>query len=453
VGDGVTVLAQVEDVTDERAAEEALRHQALHDALTGLPNRTLVHDRIQRALSAARRDGTNVAVVFCDVDHFKLINDTHGHQAGDRLLRHVGAALAANLRPGDTAARLGGDEFVLVLCGARDVEHAARIADRLRLAVRRQVDLTSVPTAPALSMGVTLATDESDPESLLAEADAALYRAKALGRDRCEIYDVELRRSAAHQLLLLGELERAVTDREFAVHYQPIVRLDSGDVVGYEALLRWVHPERGLVAPADFLSLLVDSVWDDAVADYVLERACIDLNRLSAIGDRSTFVSINVSVRQLGRADLAGRVSTALAAVGLSPDRLWVEVTEQHAVDRHHLATLERLRDIGVRIAIDDFGTGYAGLTYLQRLPADIVKIDRSFVRRITDDGASRSITGAIADLSELLGLTVVAEGVETRAQAAILRELGVTLGQGYFHGAPEPLPHWTDDRLLPSRA
>jgi diguanylate cyclase (GGDEF)-like protein len=423
---------------DQKRIQEELRHRALHDPLTGLANRELVLDRLDQALARGRRDGRAVAVLFLDVDHFKLVNDSLGHAVGDELLVGLASLLTHHLREVDTAGRLGGDEFVLLLEELSGPAEAIAVAERLLLAVREPLVIGGETVRASLSIGISMAGTGSKGPELLAEADTALYRAKAAGRGRWEVFDAEMRQEALAQLALRSELSGAVDRDEFRLHYQPIVELANGIPLGFEALLRWEHPSRGLLAPGAFLDVLEDSDADSPVAEWVLERACAD----AAAWPDGMFVSVNVSPRQLARPELARRVSDVLARTGLAPDRLWIEVTEDRPLDANQdIADVQRLRDLGVHVALDDFGTGYAGLTYLQRLPADTVKVDLVFVHGIEDDAVSRGIVAAVVGLADALELRVVAEGVETEKQAAALAELGVRYGQGYLWGRPAPMP------------
>jgi diguanylate cyclase (GGDEF)-like protein len=423
---------------DQKRIAAELQHRALHDSLTGLANRELLVDRLDLALARSRRDGRSVAVLFLDVDHFKLVNDSLGHAVGDELLLALAGILALHLREVDTAGRMGGDEFVLLLEELAGPAEAIAVAERLMLAVKEPLLVGGEQVRTSLSVGIALAASGATSSSLLAEADAAMYRAKAAGRGRWEVFDADMRSEAVAQLTLRRELSVAVQQDEFCLHYQPIVELATGEPLGFEALLRWEHPERGLLSPAAFLEVLEDSDVDSPVAEWVLERACSD----AAAWEGSSFVSVNVSPRQLARPDLARRVADVLARTGLAPGRLWIEITEDRPVDANQdIADVQRLRDQGVHVALDDFGTGYAGLTYLQRLPADTVKIDMVFVRSVVHDRVSQGIVSAVVGLAAALDLQVVAEGVETREQADALAGLGVRIAQGYLWARPAPLP------------
>ena len=426
-------------VLEQERVQEQLRHRALHDPLTGLANRELLLDRLDQALARARRDSRAIAVLFLDVDHFKLVNDSLGHGVGDDLLVALAATIGRQLREVDTAGRLGGDEFVVVLEDLSGPAEAIVVAERVLVAVREPLRLGGEQVRTSLSIGISVASATSTGPELLAEADTALYRAKASGRGRWEVFDADMRSQALAHLALRTELVTAVALDQFRLHYQPIVDLRSGAALGYEALLRWEHPTRGLLLPGIFLEVLEDSDADSPVAEWVLERACSDA---AAWPLADLFVSVNVSPRQLSRPDLARRVAAVLERTGLPPGRLWIEVTEDRPLDAHQdVADVTRLRELGVHVALDDFGTGYAGLTYLQRLPADVLKVDRVFVSQLEHDPVSRGIVGAVVGLARVLGLRIVAEGVETSGQAAALRKLGVPYAQGFLFGRPGPLP------------
>jgi diguanylate cyclase (GGDEF)-like protein len=446
--DHARLYADLQQAMEEQTrVQRELQHRALHDSLTGLANRELLLDRLDQALARSRRDGRAVAVLFLDLDHFKLVNDSLGHAVGDELLVAVAALLQQHLREVDTAGRLGGDEFVLVLEELTGPAEAIAVAERLLIASRQAVPVGGELMRTSLSIGIAVASARSTSSELLAEADAALYRAKAAGRGRWEVFDSDMRSEALAQLALRSELSQALDGQQFDVFYQPIVRISDARVLGYEALLRWQHPTRGLLLPAAFLSVLEDGDSDSPVAEWVLERVCAD----AASWGGSEFVSVNISPRQLARPELARRVASVLERTGLDADRLWVEITEDRPVDaQQDIADVRRLRDLGVHVVLDDFGSGYAGLSYLQRLPADVVKIDAGFIAGIAEDPVSRGIVGAVVGLAEVLGLSVVGEGVETAAQADILHTLGVTLGQGFLWGRPGSRPTSPDPIAAP---
>ena len=449
---GRCALATLEDITQERAAETQLRHLALHDALTSLPNRALISDRLEHALARAGRDGRPVAVAVVDLDHFKLVNDSYGHQVGDQLLIATAGALSGALRSSDTAGRLGGDEFIVVCEGVRDAQELQVIAERLRAAVRVPVRVGDITLFPSASVGCTLSSDGANPDRLVGEADMALYRAKARGRGRFEVFDEEMRSNSMAQLELRAELDQALANDEFELHYQPIIDLATDAPIGYEALLRWRHPERGLLLPGQFLDVLTDTDLETPVTRWTLRRACQDLQTFVTAPDGASFVSVNLSPRQLVRPDLAQDVLAAVADSGVDPSRLWLEITEQTILDTRHRSSLEALQQIGCRIVLDDFGTGYSGLTYLQQLPVNVLKIDREFVARLATDRVSTGIIAAVTDLAELLELTVVAEGVETRDQSEMLRAMGMRYVQGFLFARPQPAERWRVGAVIPQQ-
>ncbi|HEU5033994.1 MAG TPA: GGDEF domain-containing phosphodiesterase, partial [Mycobacteriales bacterium] len=332
------------------------------------------------------------------------------------------------------------DEFIVVCEGVPDSEAAAAMTERLRAAVRVPVDVDGLTLLPSASLGCTLSTGDVTADQMVAEADAALYRAKAAGRGRSELFDEEMRRVSRNQTELRGQLLTALREQQLRLHYQPIVELRGNTIVGYEALLRWEHPERGLLLPAEFLAAVVDSDLDVPVTRWVLQRAATDLVELGRRSRSRPFISVNLSARQLSRPELVADVQAMTAETGLAAKRLWLEITEDNLIDHRHRPMLDRLHALGCRIALDDFGTGYSGLTYLQQMPVNVLKIDREFVARVGADRVSAGITAAVTDLADVLGITVVAEGVETAEQAELLRGMGVGMAQGYFFGRPRPL-------------
>jgi len=449
---GRAVLYVVVDTTQERAAQVQLQHIALHDALTGLPNRSLIADRLEQALARGARDGKRVGVAVVDLDHFKLVNDSYGHPVGDQLLVSVAQSLTNTLRTSDTAGRIGGDEFIVVCEGIANASEVELIAERLRAAIRQPVRIGEVTVFPSASVGATLSSDGATADQLVAEADMALYRAKAEGRGRFEVFDEAMRRGSMAQLEVRAELEDALQRKEFRLHYQPILDIETEEPIGFEALLRWQHPQRGLLFPGEFLDVLTDSDLETPVTRWVLRRACEDLVSLAA-GDRNCFVSVNLSPRQLARPGLCDDVRIALADTGVRAEQLWLEITEEDILDVRHRDSLQALQDLGCRIVLDDFGTGYSGLTYLQQLPANVLKIDREFVARLTSDRVSAGIIAAVTDLAELLELIVVAEGVETKDQLEMLRAMGVRCVQGFLFARPHPVEWWRVTDGLPQQS
>lgn len=428
---------------ERRRFESALEHQALHDSLTGLPNRTLLLDRIDLALARAQRLGRHIAVLFVDLDGFKLINDSLGHAAGDHLLRQVAERFAGAIRAGDTVGRFGGDEF-LVLCEEVDDEAAAMaVAERLAFELEAPLQVADSEAFVRASVGIALAEpgDESiSAESLVRNADVAMYRAKEGGRDRACLFEEDLHRQVVARVSLERDLHRALQDDQLVLHYQPIVRLSDAHVVGAEALVRWERPGHGLVSPGEFVPLAEDTGLIVPIGRWVLERACRQAARWAELPDGPMEMSVNLSGRQLARPQLLAEVEAVIDETGVDPSLLCFEVTETTLADDEALVdALHRLKDLGVRLAIDDFGTGYATLEHVRRFAmADQLKIDRSFVAGI-EDGRSPdvAIVSAVIVLAGALGFTVVAEGVETEVQLGVLRGLGCDRAQGYHFARP----------------
>ncbi|HTW19942.1 MAG TPA: EAL domain-containing protein [Mycobacteriales bacterium] len=433
-----TVIAQVEDVTDRKRVEERLVQQAHFDALTGLPNRALSMLRLQEALSTDIASETATAIFFCDLDRLKLVNDGHGHAVGDLYIREVSRRIRASVRDTDIVGRLSGDEFVVIVRGMRTKAEVIALAGRVVEGVRAPLRLGGVSFTPSLSIGIAYGDPSTTADDLLAQADTAMYRAKLEERGAWYVYDPTMRSSAAAELQLRNDVGPALEQEQFVLHYQPIVRLSDRRVMGREALLRWQHPERGLLGPADFLEVILDSEYESPVTDWLIRRACLDAGRHQGSCRR---VSVNISSLQVGRGDLPDVVTRCLAESGLDASDLVLELTEDRLLSRTDgSALLDRLRAVGVSLAIDDFGTGYAGLGYLQRFPAiDIVKVDQSFVSALGKEPVSEHIIRAMVELTKGCGLQLVSEGVETEDQAALLEQLGVPLAQGYLFGRPAP--------------
>ncbi|MCA1711255.1 MAG: EAL domain-containing protein [Actinobacteria bacterium] len=433
------VVAQLEDITDRKRAELRLVQQAHYDSLTDLPNRAHAMRTLRVVLDGDAAAGEMTAVFFCDVDRLKLVNDVHGHAAGDAYIREIGRRIRSAVRPDDTVGRLGGDEFVVVLPGVRTPTEGIGIAGRVIDAVRQPFRVAGQHFQPSLSLGIVFSHGTaSTPDTVLAQADSAMYVAKMQDRGGWHVFDPSTRNTAAGQLALRGEVRRALDEGEFVVHYQPVVRLSDHAVTGHEALLRWQHPERGLLMPADFLDVVLDSEYESEVTDWVLRRACADAAQRPA-GARS--VAVNLSSLQVGRRELPDIVTACLAAGGLDPVDLVLELTEDRLLSRPDgPELLQRLRGLGVSLAIDDFGAGYAGMRYLQRFPAvNVLKLDRSFIAGVGRDHVSEHIVRSVVGLARSCGLMSVVEGVETVEQADFLRELGADAAQGYHFGRAAP--------------
>ena len=433
------IVAQVVDVTERRRSEERLVRQAHYDSLTSLPNRGESMARLREALAADAAAGTMTVTFFCDLDRLKLVNDGHGHAVGDAYIREVSRRIRESVREADCVGRLSGDEFVVILGGITSPTEAIGLAGRVIDGVRQPLRIGTASFTPSLSLGIAYSSGPgTTADDLLAQADAAMYRAKDEGRGTWQVYDASMSGSAVAQLELRHDVDAALRDQQFLLHYQPIVRLADRAVVGYEALLRWQHPRRGLLLPGQFLDVVLDSEYESPVTDWVLRQAASDAARMPD-GVR---VSVNVSSLQIGRRDLPEVVRGVLQEAGLAPDRLVLELTEDRLLSRTDgPQLLERLKDLGIRLAIDDFGTGYAGLGYLQRFPAlDVVKLDQSFVAGLGSSPVSEHIVRSVVELTRGCGLKLIAEGVETAQQAANLLALGVGHAQGYFFGRPAPL-------------
>jgi diguanylate cyclase (GGDEF)-like protein len=422
---------------------EELRRQALHDPLTGLANRTLFRDRVEHALERSERDGSQIAVLFLDLDDFKTVNDGLGHLAGDRLLTDVAGRLGRCLRPGDTVARLGGDEFGVLLERTPGQKEALGIADRLLESLEAPVELEGRPVVARGSVGVALGSSSTHGvDELLANADFAMYQAKSLGKGRVQLFEPEMRNVAVRRAEFLTQLRGALERGEFSVAYQPIVELSTGRVEGLEALVRWQHPERGVVMPGEFIGLAEETGLIVPMGRVVLMQACRDVAGWQAsLGRPDLRLHVNVSPRQVQDDRLPGDVSAALRASGLPATSLTLEITENLLLGDVDEARrrLEHLKALGVRLAVDDFGTGYSSLSYLQRFPIDVLKIDRSFVERLGREDDAEALVRSILDIARTLHLATVAEGVERADQSEVLAALRCDFGQGYLLEIPRP--------------
>jgi diguanylate cyclase (GGDEF)-like protein len=395
--------------------------------------------RLREALEQDAVDGTMTVVFFCDLDRLKLVNDGHGHAVGDAYIREVSCRIRASVRDTDTVGRIGGDEFVVILQGVLTPTEAIGLAGRVIDGVRQPLQLGGVSFTPSLSLGIAYTSKTSTTaDDLLAQADSAMYRAKIDERGAWQVYDPTMRNSAAIHLQLRNDVAGALEHGQFVLHYQPIVQLADGVVVGHEALLRWQHPVRGLLLPAQFLDVVLDSEYESPVTDWVIRQACLDtMRRPEGLGK----VTVNVSSVQVGRRDLPDVVNRCLAESGLPASNLVLELTEDRLLSRSDGGQLlQGLHDLGIKLAIDDFGTGYAGLVYLQRFSSlDIVKLDRSFIAELGVNPISEHIVRSMVELARGCGLTLVTEGIETAVQADLLQQLGVQLAQGYYFGRPQP--------------
>ncbi|MFQ5655263.1 MAG: putative bifunctional diguanylate cyclase/phosphodiesterase, partial [Planctomycetota bacterium] len=441
------------DTTHRKLAEDKLRHDAVHDTVTGLPNRTLFMDRLEHAIQLVRQNSdTEFAVLFLDLDRFKVINDSLGRQAGDQLLRQVAGRLSSCLRATDaftlihdqTIARLGGDEFAILLENVPDMEAVTKIADRIqgKLTAPYTLDNTEVYTSASIGIAMGSAGYENAAD-LLRDSDAAMHRAKSLGKDRHELFDQDLHREAVNRLQIENALRRALEAEELRLYYQPIILLETGAIDGFEALVRWHHPQRGVVPPAEFIPIAEETGLIGALGEWILREACRQMKRWcdEIWTENPGYVSVNLSTKQFSRTNMARQIKEILAETGLDPRALALEVTESVIMlDPASAAeTLSELRAMEIQISIDDFGTGYSSLSYLHEFPFDIVKIDRSFVGSLEPSGQQYEIVQAICTLAHAMGMKVTAEGVESEEQLEILRGLHCEHAQGYLFSRAVP--------------
>jgi len=441
------LLGQVEDIDERRALRERLAYAAIHDSLTGLPNRELFMDRLEVALRRADRAGHGVAVIFLDLDRFKLINDSLGHDVGDQVLGAVADRLSGAMRASDTLARFGGDEFTVLCDDVNTEDDCLEVAQRLVAAMDLPLVLPAAEVFVSLSVGIAVSSAAGSGAVLLRNADIAMYRAKERGPSRIEIYREDDENTVVSRLRTSNELHRALERDELELHYQPFVDLHTETLVGMEALVRWQHPTRGLLPPQEFIPLAEDGGLILPLGLWVMREACRQLAdwsaRRSAVGedDVRLNISVNVSAVQLADPCFPRQVVECIEASGIDPDRLWLEITESTLMRDadEAVVVLKALRDLGLHVEIDDFGTGYSSLSYLQRFPVESLKIDRSFVEDLDQRSDSAAIVRAIIGLGDSLGLPIIAEGVERRAQVTRLQSLGCHLAQGYLFGRPLP--------------
>jgi diguanylate cyclase (GGDEF)-like protein/PAS domain S-box-containing protein len=438
--DGSGVVLQVEDITSRREAELELANRALHDGLTGAPNRFLTRQWLASALED--HPGGGVGVLYCDIDRFKVVNDSLGHAAGDNLLMEVAERLRQPLRPEDLLGRVGGDEFVMIMEGVSSPAELASIASRMAQALDEPFELGGHRHAVSLSLGGTIGAHPDTADDVLMRADMALLRAKRLGRARYIAFDPAIDRIATRaDLQLEDDLRVSLDADEMRAFYQPVVALEDLSVVGHEALIRWEHPEHGLLPPARFLELAESSGLIRPLGWWMLNQACEDATRALGLPE-GTWVAVNASPSQLTRPGVAADVTRALVGSGLPPSRLHLEVTETALISATSTLSseLQELSDLGVRIALDDFGTGYSSLSLLRQFPVDVVKIDMSFVAPLLEDRSAQAIVKAVLGMCRDLGKNTVAEGIETEQQLDMLREMGCSHGQGFLFGRPTPL-------------
>ena len=437
------IVLNSRDVTERKAFLTQLEHHAFYDSLTGLANRALFRDRVKRALSHARRSNNAVAALFMDIDDFKVVNDTCGHATGDALLAAIGSRLKACLRGGDTVSRLGGDEFAILLEEPTDVA-PIEVAGRIMRALEAPFRIDGRELHIRASIGVAYANGEEGDtatEELLRNADVAMYVAKNQGKGRCEVYQPTTHKTVMSQIKLRTELQRALENGEFVLHYQPLVTLETRRVFGLEALVRWQHPERGMIPPLEFVPLAEESGLIIPLGRWVLRTACAEARRLQNLfpSEPPLSMSVNLSARQLQSPTIVADVREALAESGIGPSSLTLEVTERAMMRNIELSIvrLRELRDLRVRIAIDDFGAGYSSLGYIRQFPVDILKVDKSFIDRIDEGEEELALAAAIIDMAKVLNLRPVAEGVERDEQLQRLLALGCDSGQGYYFAKP----------------
>lgn len=437
-----------------RRTQERLRHDAYHDSLTGLPNRSMFLRRMGRCIERAKAGASPSTVLFLDFDRFKVINDSLGHMVGDQLLLAIARRLENCIRPEDMVARLGGDEFTVLLHEVADAKDAIKVAERIHEAIKEPFLLGGSEVFTSASIGIAVGGVEyNSPEEILRDADTAMYRAKERGRGNHVVFGADMHDEAVRILSLEMDLQRAIDREEFRLHYQPIVSLANGKVVTVEALIRWEHPEKGLMYPSAFLDVAEDSGLLIPLSRWVLHKACEQIRQWTDLGVHVS-VAVNLSAGFIAQFDMVRQIETVLSKTGIAADRLEIEITENALMQRIDsvLPSLSKLKELGVRISLDDFGTGYSSLSYLHQFPIDTLKIDRSFIGGIGLGMKNRQIVDAIVTLGHKMGLNVIAEGVETEEQLEHLRRLGCDAAQGYYLSRPVPcdarrgaagLPDW----------
>ncbi len=431
---------------ERRRTEEQTQHEALHDPLTGLPNRNLFLDRLEHALSVAARRRTSIAVLFLDLDQFKIVNDSLGHAAGDELLAAVAPRIEQALRPGDTVARFGGDEFAVLAEDVGNERGATRIAERIAEVLSRPFILREREHFVSASVGIAIGAGDEAPEAVIRDADSALYRAKERGRGGYEIFDEVMRSRVIEHMQIENDLRRAIQREELELHYQPVIKLSDGSIVALEALLRWNHPDRGLIGPLGFIPVAEESRLIVPIGRWVIEQACRQAAAWQELHPDSAPVSVavNLSARQIADPDLLSHIEGSVRANRIDPSSLWLELTETTLLDDTVFVerTLESLKGLGVRLVLDDFGVGFSSLGYLKRLPLSMIKLDRSFVENLTEGSHDAAIVRAVNEMADTIGIGVVAEGLETEEQVRMARALGCGFAQGFHFSEPVPVSY-----------
>ncbi len=440
-GSAATYTAIVRDISERLAFEQQLSHLATHDSLTGLPNRDLFDLRLETALADTSHAPDTVAVLFVDLDRFKVVNDSWGHKSGDKLLQQVANRLTGAVRDADVIARFGGDEFVLLLTQLADAAEARLVGQRVLTALKHPFVVGANATYVTASVGIAMMNEHDvTAEGLLSDADVAMYRAKQGGRNRVDVFDADMRSWVESRHELDTELRKAIDNGDIGIAYQPIVDVGSADVVAVEALARWNHSDLGVISPDDFIAVAEESGLIVDLGRYVFETVCRQVAGWQKEHLQPIPAAINLSARELVQPDCVDAIRSAIRASGVDPSTLTVEVTESMFVTDPERAihNLNQIRSLGISIALDDFGTGYSSLTYLRQLPIDIVKIDRGFMNELEDDTGQRSIVAMVLALGESMGIRVIAEGIENERQRRALMELGVEFAQGYHFAAPQ---------------
>ena len=442
-GNAYRMAGSQTDTTARKLVEQRMSYGALHDGLTGLPNRELFMDRLNQRMEITKRHPENLfAVLFMDIDRFKVVNDSLGHAYGDQLLIGTARRLQLCLRPQDTVSRLSGDEFAVLLNEVKDLSDAIRVAERFQARVRETTVLAAVNRSTTVSIGITMFNDKyTQPQDMLRDADTAMYRAKALGGGRYQVFDISMHTKAVTLLQLEADMKRAVKNQEWQIYYQPIVSVVNREINGVEALLRWVHPERGIISPLDFIPQAEDIGLIIPIGEFVLRTACLQTKAWREAGFPKFWVSVNLSGRQFQDPNLIRNIRQILAETGLPSDGLRLEVTESVALQdiSHGIRVLTELKKLGVYVSLDDFGNGYSSLSYLKQLPLKVLKIDQSFIQDIMINKNSEVITTAIIAMARSLDLEVVAEGVENEEQLTFLRSKLCDEVQGFLFSKPLP--------------